>query len=1378
MRRTMGRGMGALALALVAILIVCPAPAVADEAEAPMAGEAAPEGAVPDGAEAAVPTGVPLDEGAGIDDAPLGTASEAEAVEPLGADVLYSGICGTCSWTIDSDGLLSVFPTNGASGQLDDSWGLGSTTSWQYFPWYQHRSLVRSVFFADGVALPADCTGMFRGCSSLASLDLSGWDTSAVTNMHSMFYGCESLSSLDLSGWDTSKVTSMISMFYGCSSLKSLDLSGWDTSSVTSMRYMFSHCSSLASLDVSGWDTSSVTEMYYVFYDCYVLASLDLSDWDTSSATDMRYMFCGCSSLASLDVSCWDTSSVTGMYCMFYDCSSLVSVDVSGWDTSSVTDMHFMFCGCSSLASLDASCWDTSKVTEMHNMFRGCSSLASLDASCWDTSKVTSMYNMFDGCSSLASLDASCWDTSKVTSMYNMFDGCSRLASLDASGWDTSSVRDMHNMFDGCRSLATVYVGDGWSTARAISSIAMFYDCRSLVGGNGTTYDSSHVDGEYARVDAPGTPGYLTLKTERPIGRFTANLGFMANKVEKSTSVQWDDEWFTNSAKDGYNHQLAIVAAVLSSAAYREPLITKDLELLGFERGEIQTCYDPDYDMSSDHVCFSIANRELENGKPLVVVSIRGTTNDREWLTDFNVDNTNEVGQRYHEGFENAAQEVLSTLGAYCLIHGVDPSEAAFLINGHSLGAAVANLVAAHLNEGYLGTGDISGNVWCYTFATPSVTRDDSEVAHGPGYSNIFSVINPEDFVPMVPFQRWGYVRYGTDLFLPSSSTSKTYEAQYAAMNDVFRGYDGTDYKPYKKGTQVPEDARDYILAVTPSVADAYSTTTSPWYFSYGSPDVMVEKENPPLVNLLSEFFTSGFVSGTAKAVASGNPNHTKAFAKLAAHWNNVAHGHTQETYISWLQSSRDGDGIFPPEVFYRVKLSTARIPDDSSYGSPDDPLGAPSGASAVVRVYDEDSGELLCTVSGDEVEFTDAGAWLAASAEGGVATIDIPDGLRYRIEVEGEGELDLSAERREVAGGALATTCYQDVDLSDGICVADASALDDDYWCRLEQGGQVIEPDVEAAAGAPGVTLSLVAIGNGAAWGNCTIPGGGFVTITAVPEGDLSAFDGWYEAGELVSTETDWSLLVTSDRVLEARFRDLVDISEAAVTVGRQRYTGKAVEPKPTVTLGGAVLAEGTDYELSYEDNVGIGTATVTVRGVGAYGGAASATFEIYEDVQLIPIYRMYNTKTSEHLWTKSKKEYESCGKGSYVDWRQENIAWYSPNLPTPASYAKSTQGDYVYVYRLYDKGRTGDHIYLTYGSEMRQYLSNGWVVDKGAGFWTLKKGATISGRKTIPIYRAYNPKLKRGKHHYTPSKTEYDSICKNHGWKPEGTKFYVVKK
>ena len=37
---------------------------------------------------------------------------------------------------------------------------------------------------------------MFRSCLSLASLDLSGWDTSGAGGMWGMFLGCSSLSSL------------------------------------------------------------------------------------------------------------------------------------------------------------------------------------------------------------------------------------------------------------------------------------------------------------------------------------------------------------------------------------------------------------------------------------------------------------------------------------------------------------------------------------------------------------------------------------------------------------------------------------------------------------------------------------------------------------------------------------------------------------------------------------------------------------------------------------------------------------------------------------------------------------------------------------------------------------------------------------------------------------------------------------------------------------------------------------------------------------------------------------------------------------------------------------------------------------------------------
>ena len=177
---------------------------------------------------------------------------------------------------------------------------------------------------------------------------------------------------------DTSKVTNMNGMFNNCSSLISLNVSGFDTSNVTNMNNMFYYCEALTSLDVSKFDTSKVTNMFNMFGRCCALTSLDVSKFDTSKVTDMSSMFQHCRLLTSFDVSNFNTSNVTNMNTMFASCSALTSLDVSGWDTSNVIYMGYMFRNCWALTSLDVSGWDTSKVTNMGNMFKGCSALKTI----------------------------------------------------------------------------------------------------------------------------------------------------------------------------------------------------------------------------------------------------------------------------------------------------------------------------------------------------------------------------------------------------------------------------------------------------------------------------------------------------------------------------------------------------------------------------------------------------------------------------------------------------------------------------------------------------------------------------------------------------------------------------------------------------------------------------------------------------------------------------------------------------------------------------------------------------------------------------------------------------------------------------------------
>ena len=337
-----------------------------------------------------------------------------------------------------------------------------------------------------------DMNSMFDGCSSLTSLDLSGWDTGSVTNMSSMFRYCNNLTTLNLSSWDTGSVTNMCDMFERCSSLTTLDLSGWKTGSVTEMYYMFRDCSNLTNLKLSGWETGSVTNMDSMFNNCRNLTNLDLSGWDTGKVTNMSSMFSGCSNLTTLNLSGWNTVRVQYMSYMFYNCRNLTNLNLSGWDTGSVTSMYGMFSSCVNLTTLDVSDFDTGKVTNMNYMFQNCSGLTTLDVSGWNTGSVTNMCRMFDSCSNLTTLDVSSWDTGKVTNMCGMFSVCSNLTTLNLSGWATGKVTDMSSMFSGCSNLTTLNLS-GWKTGSVTSMIDMFSNCRSLTTLNLSGWDTGSV---------------------------------------------------------------------------------------------------------------------------------------------------------------------------------------------------------------------------------------------------------------------------------------------------------------------------------------------------------------------------------------------------------------------------------------------------------------------------------------------------------------------------------------------------------------------------------------------------------------------------------------------------------------------------------------------------------------------------------------------------------------------------------------------------------------------------------------------------------------------------------------------------------------------
>ena len=72
-------------------------------------------------------------------------------------------------------------------------------------------------------------------------------------------------------------------------------------------------------------------------------------------------------------------------------------------------------------------------------------------------------------------------------------------------------------------------------------------------------------------------------------------------------------------------------------------------------------------------------------------------------------------------------------------------------------------------------------------------------------------------------------------------------------------------------------------------------------------------------------------------------------------------------------------------------------------------------------------------------------------------------------------------------------------------------------------------------------------------------------------------------------------------------------DISDTTIgSIPNQTYTGNSISALPVITYNGATLTKGTDYTLTYSNNVNVGTGIVTITGKGNFKGTTSKTFSI----------------------------------------------------------------------------------------------------------------------------------------------------------------------
>lgn len=322
-----------------------------------------------------------------------------------------------------------------------------------------------------------------------------------------------SLATIDISGLDTSKVTNFNDAFKGLTALTYLNVGDLELDGVTtSLAGMFYYCKNLTKIDGKFGAGKNVKEINGMFRECNKLESVDLSEFETSDTlTKANQMFQNCNKLAYVDLSKLNTSKVTDMNNMFINCNSLASIDVSNFDTSEVTNMSYMFSHCTVLKSIDLSNFNTTNVKDINRMFDSCTSITSITLG--ENFTLESVKGIGDS-----------------SSAAYMFTACSALTTIDISSFGTVTT-DVRGMFKDCKSLTTIYATENvnFTNAREGTGENQMFGYKPsnnaplnyLVGGSNTRWDSKpNINGDYrskvyARIDGgAAAPGYFTRKPE------------------------------------------------------------------------------------------------------------------------------------------------------------------------------------------------------------------------------------------------------------------------------------------------------------------------------------------------------------------------------------------------------------------------------------------------------------------------------------------------------------------------------------------------------------------------------------------------------------------------------------------------------------------------------------------------------------------------------------------------------------------------------------------------------------------------------------------------------------------------------------------------
>ena len=598
------------------------------------------------------------------------------------------------------------------------------------------------------------------------------------------------------------------------------------------------------------------------------------------------------------------------------------------------------------------------------------------------------------------------------------------------------------------------------------------------------------------------------------------------SKTVKYT-FNYDESWFFKDSTD-YNHNLARMSIRMAMAAARTSDVsivdlfdTLDFSYVNEISGTDDNLKVKDGDTikypspTKDTIGYAIGSKEItdENGETitLIAVAVRGGGYKAEWASNFTIGPSSE-----HAGFSQAANYVVNAVKDYISERNIK-SNIKIWMTGYSRAAATTN-IAAHTLTADARNGRIPGleqtGIYAYCFECPR-TVWTTHPSYKADDSNIFNIVNPVDFVPLVAPEAWKFDRYGVTYYLPSS------ELNYSNFNE----------------------ANNRMVDYYYTILDAIGSDQDEWELSDFPKTQYTNLKKT--VNALAKYFDSqstyvvGYQSAVTKSLESFNSDtfdigailevilgvlpaflvlHPFVSSYLALNTGNISKAHYPELCLAWMDSLQGNELIKNAKTRYL----TVNCPVN-------------------IYVYDSEENCVAEIVDNQVWTYSSIGAMVD---ENGQKILILPCDEEFTVEFEATDNGTMSWQIQEYdidAGEATRVINYYDIEIHEDEFItgtlSEASGNAAVAFEFTDEFGEQIEADEElTGTQVVELTVDVTCEGNGTALGGGTFVCGEYVKVIA--ESDAEAeFLGWYKNGTLVSTEAEYRFRVEEHVSLVAKF-------------------------------------------------------------------------------------------------------------------------------------------------------------------------------------------------------------------------------------------------